>query len=246
MKTYRVLYGSFVRMYADWTIEAEDSETARKLAIEQFKANNDEMDWYDAQFDNIAQPSIVSIQDIETNETVLEGFDFPITASDARDYASGKMLEALEFVRMTFADIEASKRKGYYTECPKIVAEAIAEAAFPPSEQPIDPSLKISAECHSDDHAIQVEFDAAPWFAQASIEQIKALEACGWRGDYPADAVAQFFADTTTQPVFTYLHARNNADPGTCGFECSVNKHHARRWLDSYRPNILSHMGAAS
>ena len=98
------------------------------MAIEEFKARNDELDWYDAQYDNIAQPSIVSIQDTETNGTVLEGFDFPITATDAREYASGKMLEALEFVRMTFADIEASKRKGYYARCPKIVDEAIAEA----------------------------------------------------------------------------------------------------------------------
>ena len=37
---------------------------------------------------------------------VLEGYDFAITASDARDYAADKMLQALEFVRMTFADIE--------------------------------------------------------------------------------------------------------------------------------------------
>jgi hypothetical protein len=96
MKTYRVLYGSFVRMYADWTIEAEDSETARKLAIEQFKAKNDEMDWYDPQYDNIAQPSIVSIEDAETKDTVLEGFDFPITAADAREYAAEKLLAALQ------------------------------------------------------------------------------------------------------------------------------------------------------
>ena len=128
MKQYRVLYGSFVRMYADHVIEAENDETARQAAIQEFEARNDELDWYDAQYDNIAQPSIVSIQDTETNGTVLEGFDFPITATDAREYASGKMLEALEFVRMTFADIEASKRKGYYARCPKIVDEAIAEA----------------------------------------------------------------------------------------------------------------------
>jgi hypothetical protein len=128
MKQYRVLFGTYVRMYADHTIEAENDEAARQVAIEEFKARNDELDWYDAQYDNIAQPSIVSIQDIETNGTVLEGFDFPITATDAREYASGKMLEALEFVRMTFADIEASKRKGYYARCPKIVDEAIAEA----------------------------------------------------------------------------------------------------------------------
>lgn len=96
MKTYRILYGAFVRMYADWTIEAEDDETARKLAIEQFKAKNGELDWYDAQYDNIAQPSIVSIQDTETNGTVLEGFDFLITATDAREYAADKLLAALE------------------------------------------------------------------------------------------------------------------------------------------------------
>ena len=96
MKQYRVLYGAFVRMYADWTIEAEDSETARKLAIEQFKAKNDEMHWYDPQYDNIAQPSIVSMQDDETNEDAIEAYDFAITASDARDYAADKLLAALE------------------------------------------------------------------------------------------------------------------------------------------------------
>jgi hypothetical protein len=45
----------------------------------------------------------------------------------ARNDASVDLIEALEFVRMTFADIEASKRKGYYTECPKIVAAALAK-----------------------------------------------------------------------------------------------------------------------
>jgi len=42
--------------------------------------------------------------------------------------AAPDMLAALEFVSMTFADIEASKRKGYYTECPKIVAAVITKA----------------------------------------------------------------------------------------------------------------------
>jgi hypothetical protein len=42
--------------------------------------------------------------------------------------AAPDMLDALEFVCMTFADMEASKRKGYYTDCPKIVATAIAKA----------------------------------------------------------------------------------------------------------------------
>jgi hypothetical protein len=42
--------------------------------------------------------------------------------------AAPDMFEALEFVRMTFADIQASKRKGYYTEYSSIVAAAIAKA----------------------------------------------------------------------------------------------------------------------
>jgi hypothetical protein len=49
--------------------------------------------------------------------------------ADARLLSSAPdMLDALEFVRMTFADIEASKRKGYYSDCPKIVKTAIAKA----------------------------------------------------------------------------------------------------------------------
>jgi hypothetical protein len=96
MKTYRVLFGAYVRMYADRTIEAENGDAARQLAIQDFKATNAEFDWYDAQFDNIAQPSIVSIEDNETNDTVLEGFDFPATAADAREYAADKLLAALQ------------------------------------------------------------------------------------------------------------------------------------------------------
>lgn len=128
MKLYRVLSGAYVRMYADHTVHAETNEAARKLAIEEFKARLQDIVWYDAQYDNLALPSIVSLQDNDTNEDVVDGYDFALTPSDARQYAADKMLQALEFVQMTFADIEASKRKGYYAECPKIVAEAIAEA----------------------------------------------------------------------------------------------------------------------
>lgn len=128
MKQYRVLFGAYVRMYADHTVHAENNEAARKLAIEEFKARVQDIVWFDAQYNNLALPSIVSMQDNDTNEDVVDGYDLPLTSSDARQYAADKMLQALEFVQMTFADIEASKRKGYYTECPKIVAGAIAEA----------------------------------------------------------------------------------------------------------------------
>jgi hypothetical protein len=128
MKQYRIHYGAYVRMYAEHTIHAENSQAARDLAIQEFKTKAEDLQWYDPQFDNLAFPSIISIQDSDTREDVLEHHDFASTATDARQYAADKMLQALEFVRMTFADIDASKRKGYFTQCPKIVAEAIAEA----------------------------------------------------------------------------------------------------------------------
>ena len=128
MKEYRIAYGAFVRMYADHTIEAESDEAARLLAIEEFKAKGADLQWTDAQYDNLALPSIVSLAAVDPLGDVLEGHDFSATPADARQYAADAMLQALEFVRMTFADIEASKRKGYFTECPEIVAKAIAEA----------------------------------------------------------------------------------------------------------------------
>jgi hypothetical protein len=128
MKQYRIVFGAYVRMYAECTIDADDNEAARKRAIEQFKSHAPEFQWADPDYGNIALPSIVSIQCGDPPGDVLEGYDFPITPADARQYAAAKMLEALEFVRMTFADLEASKRKGYYVQCPDIVAEAIAAA----------------------------------------------------------------------------------------------------------------------
>jgi hypothetical protein len=129
MPEYRIVFGAYVRMYADHTVDAETDAAARQLAIEEFKARGQQLQWLDADYENLALPSIVSMQRDDPPGDVLEGYDFPVRPADARQYAAGKMLEALEFVRMTFADIEASKRKGYYAQCPKIVAGAIAAAA---------------------------------------------------------------------------------------------------------------------
>jgi hypothetical protein len=128
MSQYRVLFGAYVRMYAEHTVEAENDEAARKLAIEEFKLRSAEFQWFDADYDNLALPSICNMQIDDPPGDVLEGYDFPVTPKDALQYAADKMLEALEFVSMTFADIEASKRKGYYIDYPKVVAEAVAQA----------------------------------------------------------------------------------------------------------------------
>jgi hypothetical protein len=130
MPRYHVTFGAYVRMYADHFIDADNDDAARTRAIEDFKSHRQEFQWLDPNYDNLALPSIVTIQSDDAQEDILQGYDFSATPEDARQYAAHKMLEALEFVRMTFADIEASKRKGYYTQCPKIVAEAIAAATL--------------------------------------------------------------------------------------------------------------------
>jgi hypothetical protein len=83
MNQYRVLFGAYVRMYAEHIIDAEDDQAARKQAIKEFKARVLDITWCDPQYDNLALPSIVSMQNNDTNEDVLEGYDFPITPTDA-------------------------------------------------------------------------------------------------------------------------------------------------------------------
>lgn len=94
----------------------------------------------------------------------------------------------------------------------------------------------IKAECHSDDRCIEVNFDATPWFEQASEKEILDLANCGWRGDYPSDAVAHFMADLNDEvaEMFSYLGMRAKIE--TIGFECSVNSEDALIWLRANRP----------
>ena len=95
MKDYHIVFGAYVRMYADCTVQAENHEAARQLAVEEFKSRSDEMPWLDPNYDNLALPSIVSMQIDDPPGDVLEGYDFPITLSDARQYPAHKLLEAL-------------------------------------------------------------------------------------------------------------------------------------------------------
>ena len=107
----------------------------------------------------------------------------------------------------------------------------------------------IRANAHSDDHRYSVEFDATPYFEQASGKEIQKLAACGFRGDYPSDAVAQFIADaeldaqslawqkhkhkiedSPLNQMFAYIDLIPAGDDQR-GFECSVNEDDVWAWL---------------
>jgi hypothetical protein len=98
----------------------------------------------------------------------------------------------------------------------------------------------IRAECHSDDYVYEVNFDATKWFQEATDQEIRDLAGCEWGGDYPADAVAQYFEDTNAEigAMFDYLYrVRNQRDAP--GFEVHVEEEDATRWLAENRPNLL-------
>ncbi len=103
----------------------------------------------------------------------------------------------------------------------------------------------IHAEAHSDDRIIEVEFDAEPYFAQATDHQLRALIACGFGGDYAADRLAEGLADEVDglADLFKYLELVNK--PGrrreTVGFECHADPAAAAAWIKANRP-VLAHL----
>lgn len=93
----------------------------------------------------------------------------------------------------------------------------------------------IRAETHTDDRTFEIDFDATPWFEQATPQEIVDLLNCDWGGGYAADAVAEFFNGTNQEitNMFHYIYSLKGAD---VGFECHVDEDDAVAWLDQNRP----------
>lgn len=100
----------------------------------------------------------------------------------------------------------------------------------------------IDANVHTDDYRCDVDFDATPWFVQATDKQILGLAGIEWRGDYEADAVAEYIRDQRLDPdvseLFGYHEAANDAlsnfdDP--IGFEVRVDEADALKYLKAFR-----------
>lgn len=100
----------------------------------------------------------------------------------------------------------------------------------------------IKAQCWSDDRCVEVDFDATRWFKQATIKSIISLANCGWRGDYPADAVAEYMADHNKDiaEMYKYIEIRNKSQiPDMMGgFECVVDEDDAMNWLTINKPKV--------
>lgn len=103
------------------------------------------------------------------------------------------------------------------------------------------PRIRVMAEVYSDDRNLEAPFDAAPWFARASDDEIVDLAEIDWSGDEPADVVAEHFigSHAGVDSVFDYLNAlntRRGAD--SMGFECRIDEDSAMAWLKQHRPEL--------
>ena len=100
----------------------------------------------------------------------------------------------------------------------------------------------IKSRCYSDDHLVEVEFDATPWFETASDEKIVTLMNCRFGGDYGADTVAEDMIDRNSEikKMFDYIRIIQDspAKKDACGFECHVDTDQALNWISKYRPHI--------
>lgn len=95
------------------------------------------------------------------------------------------------------------------------------------------PGLRIGASVWPD-HLSGADFDAVPWFAQASDREILALSRGRWRNSSDSDAVAVFIA-AHDQRVAAVLDYARVVDAGTV---CEINAGEALAWLAVHRPTI--------
>ncbi len=105
-------------------------------------------------------------------------------------------------------------------------------------QEQADRAAMVPAQIGIDDEFEPVEFNASPFLGAASLEQILALAACGWRGDYPADDVAWHVRGMYGYAAVDALLTRVENEGK--GFEVSVDEAEARRWLALVRPEVAA------
>lgn len=124
----------------------------------------------------------------------------------------------------------------------------IAQPAPPTSAQPtsheetVDPKLlepAVHAQMYSDDHLYSWYGDVTAYLAQCSDDELHELIAIEWGKDYPADAIAQWYADQekAIERMLDYCQ-----QSGRVGFEVQVDQDEAHQWLRQHRRHLVDGM----
>lgn len=105
--------------------------------------------------------------------------------------------------------------------------------------------VPVKATVHSDDKEATATFDAAPWFEQATEDQLLDLAREEYKYDATSDAVAEFMAARLgeVKEVMDYVAERNaklKADgKEEEGFGCAVTEDDVLEWVEANRPYLL-------
>ena len=103
------------------------------------------------------------------------------------------------------------------------------------------PGERVPAKFTTDDHEFVIDFDASGYLGQASVQNIVDIIECGYSGDYPTDAIADFERapgrNIAIWRAFQYLEYRTGS--GDVGFECRVDGEAMLGWLLRYRRHEL-------
>ena len=102
----------------------------------------------------------------------------------------------------------------------------------------------IRAEAHSDDKAVEVNFDATPYFVKVAGDmEILNIIKCGFRGDYPTDRIAEEYPDLGSvtdlqlKEMFKYIEIAGRVRD--MGFEVSVEEKDLLKWVKANRPALV-------
>jgi len=115
-----------------------------------------------------------------------------------------------------------------------------AELPEPPEAEPGGEPL-IAATAASDDGVLEVTFDAAPYFEEASDKEIVALATSGYGPGEAANAVASLLAQDSDPVAFLFAYLEESE----VGFSCQVSSDAAEAWLSAHRSQLLGSMAAS-
>jgi hypothetical protein len=108
----------------------------------------------------------------------------------------------------------------------------------------------ISAECHTADDGMTVEFDATPWLAGADADSIVLLSRRGWSGPEVAEALATRPGNEGLGELLRYARERlekeSREDPSWPTFTCRVDGAAAVAWLERNRPGVARRVREAT
>jgi hypothetical protein len=183
----------------------------------------------------IAATTIVTVTDDGTDDPGDMEWDDDSYAECTQCYRHG-----------TLKDFEVIARGSTLNQADAAIAGADATVITPAPTDPVSRAALIPAEAHSDDHVIKIEFDALPWFEQATDQAILALAGCDWGGDYPADEIVYYLDETVPDLSRLIVHleiiANDPAKKDCRGFECHIDEARALEWLKSHRRFIWAEL----